>query len=197
MSLLFLRLQASPSSSSPLILPPLKPFLLSPLLRLKVCPPIRRQRTKPQALSLVEASSPEVPILEGRFCLCCYFGQRMDHWGLSRLASPADMGKQNLWGWSSSYSCVWRCRMPCCLLLESVPCCEEAQAAGLVRPYGAVTGPSPIPCNCGSGHMTNANLTAMWVCPLESRFPAPSHSITADTIEQTEDSWATRWLMIF
>lgn len=120
MSLLFLRLQASPSSSSPLILPPLKPFHLSPLLRLKVCPPIRRQRTKPQALSLVEASSPEAPILEGRFCLCCYFGQRMDHWGLSRLASPADMGKQNSWGWSSSYSCVWRCRMRCCLLLESV-----------------------------------------------------------------------------
>lgn len=79
----------------------------------------------------------------GRFCLCCYFGQRMDHWGLSRLASPADMGKQNLWGWSSSYSCVWRCRMPCCLLLESVPCCEEAQAAGLVRPYGAVRDPPP------------------------------------------------------
>ena len=57
--------------------------------------------------------------------------------------------------------------MPCCLLLEPAACCEEAQAAGLVRPCGVVTGPSTIPYNCGSGHMTNVNLTAMGCVPLK------------------------------
>ena len=65
---------------------------------------------------------------------------------------------------------------------NQLPCCEEAKAAGLVRPYGAVTGPSAVPYSCGSGHMTIVNLTAMGCVPLKVDSLPP---ITASQLDPT------------
>ena len=127
----------------------------------------------------MRASSPEVPILEGRFCLCCYFGQRMDHWGLSRLAPPADMGKQNLWGGSSSYSCVWRCHMLCYLLLEPAAMLWGGQSSWAGKTLWSSNGTLCRPIQLWVRSHDNSELDSHGVCPLESRFPAPNHSITA------------------